>query len=173
MQKFSLAKTFLLFALIEFGFAAEKVPKLLLIAYDGLRYDFVNPTKMPNLYQLGKNGVFSQKGLHNLFRTVTTPNFYTISTGLNIESHGIFGNQMFDPTFENGSQFFNYWADPKSEPEIYEKSRDSRWFYGEPIWLTNQKNGGKSGSMRWPTADAKISVEIFKFFQISKYFLLI
>jgi hypothetical protein len=37
----------------------EKIPKVLLLCFDGFRADFVTPTLTPFLWQLGQRGVFA------------------------------------------------------------------------------------------------------------------
>lgn len=69
-------------------------PLNLLIIVDGLRPDYITPGIMPNLYALGKRGVFGD--MHSAaFPSVTRVNSATISTGSYPEQHGLMHNTMF------------------------------------------------------------------------------
>ncbi|CAG8749069.1 15150_t:CDS:2, partial [Racocetra fulgida] len=70
--------------------------------------------------------------------SVTFPNHYTIATGLYPESHGIVGNEFYDPDLDDDF----YYTNPN-------KSWDSKWWGGEPIWITAVKQGQKSGVSQW------------------------
>jgi predicted AlkP superfamily pyrophosphatase or phosphodiesterase len=78
------------------------------------------------------------------FPTLTFPNFYTLATGLYPEHHGIVGNSMFDPKF--GANF-SLKGDGPSE---------GRWWGGEPIWVTAEKQGVRAACMFWPGSEAEI-----------------
>lgn len=56
------------------------------------------------------------------FPTLTFPNHWTLMTGLHPESHGIIGNNFYDPSFD--AEFL--YTDPS-------KSHDGRWWGGEPV----------------------------------------
>eukprot|EP00794_Sanderia_malayensis_P018640 gene18640-20521_t len=117
--------------------------KLLLISLDGLRWDFISKHKhlLPNIISLQQQGV-GVSHVKNVFPTNTFPNHYTTVTGLYPESHGIIDNQMLDQTTW---EKFNI------------KTTDSKWWNeAEPIWVTNQKQGHKSGVSNWPGYNVKI-----------------
>lgn len=109
--------------------AEEEPPLLLVIAYDGLRYDFVNAIKTPHLWQLATKGVWAPKGLKNQMITLTAPTFQTIVTGLYQEDHGIIGNKFYDPVFND---IYDYWN--HENETLHNVSLDSKWYSGEPIW---------------------------------------
>jgi predicted AlkP superfamily pyrophosphatase or phosphodiesterase len=77
--------------------------------------------------------------------TKTYPNHYTMVTGLYPESHGIVANVMYDPVLSDTFQL----SDRGSVA-------DGRWYGGEPIWVTAQKDGHKTGSIFWPGTEAVI-----------------
>ncbi|MEE9466659.1 MAG: ectonucleotide pyrophosphatase/phosphodiesterase, partial [Candidatus Neomarinimicrobiota bacterium] len=82
------------------------------------------------------------------FPTKTFPNHYTFATGLFPENHGIIHNDMYDPVMNDT---FNV-ADP-------EALADSRWWEGEPIWVTAEKQGLTTATMFWPGSEAEIKGE--------------
>lgn len=111
----------------------DEIPLLLLVSFDGFRWDYLHTHNLSNfnyLKSLGSHAEF----IRNSFATVTFPNHWTIATGLYEESHGILENEMYDPVL---NKTFNY---------VSESSQTREWFGQnsavEPIWTTNQKSGG-------------------------------
>ncbi len=117
--------------------------KVLLISLDGLRWDFISKHKhiLPNITSLQKEGV-TVSHVQNVFPTNTFPNHYSTVTGLYPESHGIIDNQMYDA--KTGGRFSMETTDAKW------------WDEAEPIWITNQIQGHKSGVSNWPGYNVKI-----------------
>eukprot|EP01112_Ceratiomyxa_fruticulosa_P004510 TRINITY_DN1504_c0_g1_i2.p1 TRINITY_DN1504_c0_g1~~TRINITY_DN1504_c0_g1_i2.p1 ORF type:complete len:381 (+),score=38.69 TRINITY_DN1504_c0_g1_i2:203-1345(+) len=118
---------------------------LIVISLDGFRWDYLqrNLSLAPNLARLFNTGI-SAKYMVPCFPSKTFPNHYSIVTGLYPESHGIIANTIWDPTI--GYTFTLYNQGPK----------DARWWLGEPIWVTAQKAGLKSGIYFWPGSEAPI-----------------
>jgi predicted AlkP superfamily pyrophosphatase or phosphodiesterase len=119
-------------------------PTVILISFDGFRWNYFDKASTPNLNRLSETGV-KAKRLIPSFPTKTFPNHYTIVTGLFPENHGIIANKMYDPklnaTFSLG--------DRKSV-------EDSRWWGGEPIWVTAEKQGQTSAILFWPGSETEI-----------------
>lgn len=113
--------------------SAEDVPMLLVVAFDGFRWDYVSEHRTPHLWQIVTKGVWAPKGVKNQFPTATLPNLYSIVTGLYEENHGLIGNIMYDPDFRED---FDYWQN--GNREIFENSRNSKWYSGTPIWQVRQ-----------------------------------
>jgi predicted AlkP superfamily pyrophosphatase or phosphodiesterase len=122
--------------------AAQPSPILILISFDGWRWDYIDRADVPNLKALAARGVRSE-GLIPSFPTVTFPNHYTIATGLLPDRHGIVGNGMFDRTIG-----------PDKFTMASATAKDPRWWGGEPIWTTAIKQGRKSAAMFWPGSEA-------------------
>src|SRR3954469_11184107 len=77
--------------------AAAGPPILLLVSFDGWRWDYIDRQPAPNLKALAARGVHARKLIAS-FPVLTFPNHYTIVTGLHPEPHGIVGNTMRDPS---------------------------------------------------------------------------
>lgn len=125
-----------------------KAKRLLVVSFDGFRWNYLNRTKTPNFHKFIANGVHAKNGLTNAFVTKTFPNHYTLATGLWEESHNIIANHMYDPVL---NQTFS--------PKNKSATRDPAWFDmgGEPIWVTNQLQGdGHSGVLMWVGNEAPV-----------------
>jgi predicted AlkP superfamily pyrophosphatase or phosphodiesterase len=70
-------------------------PLLLLISFDGFRWDYPDIYKLPHFDSILKRGV-RVKHIDNSFATVTFPSHFTMVTGLFEETHGIVANHMYD-----------------------------------------------------------------------------
>ena len=91
-----------------------------------------------------ENGVHV-KQVTNVFITKTYPNHYTMVTGLYAESHGIVANEMYDPIL---NETFSL-----NKMDIH---NSKFWEEASPIWVTNQREGHKTGAAMWPGTDVKI-----------------
>jgi predicted AlkP superfamily pyrophosphatase or phosphodiesterase len=120
-------------------------PTVLLISLDGFRYDYLNLYRPVNLNTLAAEGVRARWMIPS-FPSKTFPNHYTIATGLYPQNHGIVENNIYDPVFK---AVFTL-AD-RNEVE------NSRWWLGEPIWVTAEKQGQRSASVFYPGTEAEIA----------------
>jgi predicted AlkP superfamily pyrophosphatase or phosphodiesterase len=123
---------------------AASVPRpiVVLVSFDGWRWDYLARSNAPNLRSLAAQGV-EANGLIPSFPSVTFPNHYTIVTGLYPEHHGIVANAMTDPAL------------PGRFTMSSEASRDPAWWGGEPIWITAARQGLRSASMFWPGSEVR------------------
>ena len=122
--------------------AQPRAPILVLVSFDGWRWDYLDRFNVPHLKALAARGVRSQ-ALIPSFPTLTFPNHYTIVTGLLPDHHGIVSNSMMDRTI--GPQKFTMSSNT---------AKDKRWWGGEPIWTTAIAQGRKSAAMFWPGSEA-------------------
>ncbi len=100
-------------------------PTVILISLDGFRYDYLDKYNPPTLNQLAKNGVRA-KWMIPSFPTKTFPNHYTVATGLYPQNHGLVENNVFD--------FGEVFTMSKRK-----QVENPRWWFGEPIWVTAEK----------------------------------
>src|SRR5688572_13788864 len=75
---------------------ADLEPTVILVAFDGWRWDYHTKAPAPNLRSLMARGVRAE-GLIPSFPSKTFPNFYTIVTGLYPGHHGVVANNIRDP----------------------------------------------------------------------------
>src|SRR5688500_16179605 len=118
-------------------------PTVVLVSIDGLRADVVGSGRMPTLDALARKGVHAD-WMTPSYPTLTFPNHYTLVAGLRPDHHGIVNNTMHDEVL----------GDFRHKQEA---SRDGRWYGGEPIWATLQKQGGIAATMFWPGSEAEIA----------------
>jgi predicted AlkP superfamily pyrophosphatase or phosphodiesterase len=115
---------------------------LILISIDGFRWDYLQKFDAPTLRQLAAAGVHATR-MTPSFPTKTFPNHYTLVTGLRPARHGIVGNWFYDPG--TGETF------GMKKPE---SNTNPRWWGGEPVWITAEKQGVRSGCYFWPGSEA-------------------
>ena len=114
------------------------------VSLDGFRFDYQEIANTPNLDSIQQNGV-KAVGLQPVFPSLTFVNHYTMATGLYAENHGIVANNFMAPQTK---QIYT-----KSD---HEKVADSRFYGGEPIWVTAESQRIKSVVSMWVGADAVI-----------------
>jgi predicted AlkP superfamily pyrophosphatase or phosphodiesterase len=119
-------------------------PTVILISFDGWRWDYHSRAAAPNLQRLIARGVRAESLIPS-FPPKTFPNHYTIVTGLYPGHHGIVANAIFDSA--TGRSFAN---------NKVEEVRDPMWWGGEPIWVTVERAGQASASMFWVGSEAPI-----------------
>lgn len=119
-------------------------PPLILVSIDGWRWDYLDRADAPALRRLAARGVRAE-GLRVTFPSKTFPSHYTIATGLSPVAHGIVSNSMEDPGLEGRFAL--------AHPEIRD---DPRWWGGEPIWNTAERQGLRAAPLFWPGADVAI-----------------
>ncbi|CAK7270810.1 hypothetical protein SEPCBS57363_004294 [Sporothrix epigloea] len=119
-------------------------PTTLIISLDGFRADFLNRGLTPRLNAFIREGV-SPLYMTPSFPSVTFPNHYTLVTGLYPECHGIVGNTFWDPALKAD---FHY-TDPA-------RSMDPKWWGGEPVWVTAERQGARTAIHMWPGSEAHI-----------------
>ena len=114
------------------------------LSLDGFRFDYQDIAATPNLDSIQRVGVRAA-GLQPVFPSLTFTNHYTIATGLYAENHGVVANNFMIP--QTGQVF------SKSNSE---KVSDSRFYGGEPIWVTAESQRIKSAVNMWVGADAVV-----------------
>ena len=119
----------------------DNQPPLIIVSLDGMDWRALKSqrSKTTNLNFIAQTGVNAEY-IKNVMPTSTWPNHHTFLTGLYSESHGIVDNRFWDPVYEE--EFIFAYDCSNFDPKFYNAS--------EPIWLSLQKQGGRSASYFWP-----------------------
>lgn len=118
---------------------------VLLISIDGFMNEYIDRNETPHFDQFLSGGVQAEY-LTAVFPTNTFPTHWSIATGLYVENHGIIANSFYDYELEAR---FSYGP--------VGGSNDERWWGGEPIWITAEKQGKTAATFFWPGSEASIN----------------
>lgn len=124
---------------------------LVLVSIDGYRWDYLDRAgvEQPTLRFLAE-GVRAER-LVPVFPTKTFPNHYSLVTGLHPSQHGIVANTMRDPERLVDGEPARFSLSDR------EAITDGRWWGGEPIWVTAQRQGLTAATVFWPGSEAEIA----------------
>lgn len=113
--------------------------QVVLISIDGFRPDYLGQGATPVMDGLVADGAFGP--MRPSFPSVTFPNHYTVVTGLHPDHHGIVGNRFTDSrlgVFTMASKESGFWDQ------------------AEPIWVSAEKAGVRTGTLFWPGSEVEI-----------------
>jgi predicted AlkP superfamily pyrophosphatase or phosphodiesterase len=119
-------------------------PILILVSIDGFRPDYFEKADTPTLDRLRLEGT-SSLSLIQVFPTKTFPAHYSMVTGLHPGEHGIVSNNMYDPDMD--ARFAMHLRDAVEDP---------RWWGGEPVWNTAERQGVRAATFFWPGSEAAV-----------------
>ena len=115
-----------------------------LISLDGNRWDYPDYYDMPFFDSLATVGVKAR--MEPSFPSSTFPNHYTMATGLVPDHNGLVNNSFWNPETQHGYAIGDQ-----------ESRYDPRYYLGEPVWQTAQKQGVKTGVIYWVGSDIPIN----------------
>ncbi|XP_036852736.1 ectonucleotide pyrophosphatase/phosphodiesterase family member 7 [Manis javanica] len=112
--------------------------KLLLVSFDGFRWNYDQDVQTPNLDAMARDGV-KARYMTPAFATMTSPCHFTLVTGKYIENHGVVHNMFYNTT-------------TKVKLPYHATLGIERWWDNGsvPIWITAQRQGLKTGSFFYP-----------------------
>jgi predicted AlkP superfamily pyrophosphatase or phosphodiesterase len=117
------------FVLASAALAGE--PVVILLSWDGVRYDYLKRGHFPALARIQREGAQGEK-LVTVFPSLTFPSHVSLATGANVEHHGIVANSFRDRV--RGK--FQY-------------DNDASWLEAEPIWVSAERQGVRSAVFFW------------------------
>lgn len=120
-------------------------PTVILISLDGFKPEYLDKYPAPTLNMLAKQGVRA-KWMTPSFPSLTFPNHYAIATGLYPDHNGIVANTIYAPEFNETFSMSKR-----------EEVGNGRWWLGEPIWVTAEKQGQRSAPLFFPGSEAEIA----------------
>lgn len=126
------------------GAQKKNTPYVILVSFDGFRYDYVKKFNPPHIKAFVSKGSQAEAMIPS-FPSKTFPNHYSLVTGLHPGHHGLVDNQFYD----------------SARKEIYrmkekEKVVDPYYYGGVPLWELARQNGVKSASYFWVGSEMKI-----------------
>jgi len=122
---------------------AEK-PYVIMVSFDGFRYDYMEKTDTPNLDHIRDNGVKAES-MQSVFPSKTFPNHYSLATGAYAGTHNLVGNRFYSPEFDDLYSM----SDPS-------KVCNEKWYKSEPVWVTAERQNVRTASFFWVGSEAKI-----------------
>lgn len=134
-------------------FAQAEKHYTVIVSLDGFRWDYPQMYETPFFDQMAREGV--KATMIPSFPSKTFPNHYTMATGLVPDHHGIVANSFWDP----------------ERKEVYKMNKpatrnDASYYGGEPIWVTAQKQGIKTGNVYWVGSDIAVKGEQPTYYQV-------
>lgn len=129
----------------QFESIKDLKPTVILISLDGFKPEYLDKYPAPTLNLLAKEGVRA-KWMTPSYPSLTFPNHYAIATGLYPDHNGIVANNIYAPEFNE-----TFSMNKKEEVQ------NGRWWLGEPIWVTAEKQGQRAGAFFFPGTEAEIA----------------
>jgi len=129
------------------AFGQSKVkPYVVMVSFDGFRYDYAERFKLPFFASIEKKGATAE-GLVPSFPSKTFPNHYSLVTGLFPGNHGLVDNYFFDP-------------EKKKEYGMRNRSAvvDTSFYGGIPLWNLCRQHGIKSAAYFWVGSEVSDSI---------------
>lgn len=122
----------------------KEKPYVVLVSFDGFRYDYVSRFKPPFFQEFIRKGAAAE-GLIPSFPSKTFPNHYTLVTGLYPGHHGLVDNSFYDPDLHR------YYA-IRDRAAVH----DPVYYGGTPLWQLARQQGLKTASFFWVGSEAPI-----------------
>lgn len=118
-------------------------PYVVLVSFDAFRHDYLDRGLTPHFDTLAAHGIRAA-GLIPIYPSKTYPNHYSIATGMYAEHDGLVANAFYDPAL---NAFYR-----SGSPAVGEE----RWYGGEPLWVTAERQGMVAATMFWVGSEAPI-----------------
>ena len=119
-------------------------PYVVLVSFDGLGADLWGRHPMPSFERVAAAGVRAERMIP-VYPTKTFPTHYSIATGMYVENHRLVGNRFWAPDL--GAAY------SLSDRDAVE---DGRFYGGEPIWVTAERQGMVAASFFFVGTEAPV-----------------
>ena len=108
---------------------------VILLSWDGMRYDYADRGDFPGLARMAREGVRAGR-LTPVYPSSTFPGHVSMATGTYPDVHGIVDNHFFD----------------RSRPRnggVYRMSPEADWLEAEPLWIAAERQGVRTATYFW------------------------
>jgi predicted AlkP superfamily pyrophosphatase or phosphodiesterase len=129
----ALACAMLLLAATRASALDSERPVVILLSWDGVRYDYPSRVSLPGLSRMQREGARADR-LTPVYPSDTFPNHVSLATGTHPDTHGILGNKFRDRT---------------RDPELFSYENDASWLEAEPLWVAAERQGVRAASFFW------------------------
>ncbi|HTO52580.1 MAG TPA: ectonucleotide pyrophosphatase/phosphodiesterase [Myxococcota bacterium] len=110
---------------------AGDAPVVILLSWDGTRWDYPSRASFPGLERMAREGAHAQR-LTPVFPSSTFPNHVSLATGTYVDRHGIIDNSFTD---RQGKRF--------------DYGNDATWLEAEPLWSAAERQGVRAAVFFW------------------------
>jgi len=111
--------------------AAGPQPVVIVLSWDGTRYDYPARAETVALARMAREGVRAAR-LTPVYPSSTFPNHVSLATGTHPDRHGIIENSFVD----RAGKKFDY-------------SNDASWIAAEPLWITAERQNVRAAVYFW------------------------
>lgn len=142
-------RSFLLSLLVLLSFTAPadarrpRAKYVIVVSMDGFRHDYPDIYWTPSLDKMEREGVSTD--MIPSYPSSTFPNHYAIATGLVPDHNGLVNNTFWD---EEIHKMYSISGTAKQDP---------RFYLGEPVWNTAQRQGVLAGVNYWVSSDFAVN----------------
>lgn len=113
------------------AWGASNAPTVVVLSWDGVRYDFPDRAAVPGLARMASQGVRAGR-LIPVFPANTFPAHVSLATGTYPDRHGIVDNIFVD-----------------GHKGRYRMSADADWIEAEPLWIAAERQGVPAATYFW------------------------
>lgn len=110
---------------------AEEPPIVIVLSWDGTRWDYPERATTVALARMQKEGARATR-LTPVFPSSTFPNHVSLATGTYVDRHGIIANRFKD----DAGREFDY-------------GNDAAWIAAEPLWVAAERQGVRAATYFW------------------------
>jgi predicted AlkP superfamily pyrophosphatase or phosphodiesterase len=110
--------------------AAAQDPTVIVLSWDGIRWDYPDRADFPGLDRMASQGVRGK--LTPIYPSKTFPTHVSMATGTYPDRHGVMDNAFWDPV----------------RKAMYDV-RDADWLDAEPVWIAAERQGVKTATYFW------------------------
>ena len=106
-------------------------PLVIVMSWDGMRWDYPDRAPFPGLGRMQKDGARADRLVPG-WPSTTFPGHVTLATGTWADAHGIVDNEFFD-----------------RKRGRYAYSSDASWLEAEPLWIAAERQGITAATFFW------------------------